>query len=196
MRTRCRGRAVTSSRRPERWWGWPPVTVTRARAPGPGLADSVDAGWKVHHLPLTGPPGEGGLVPTAHAFDEHFLAPPHPGLVASQGGAVDDRLETVEALGHHVGRHERRGQRRGPRPGARREDEGEGAVVGRFRTYRERVLEVALGLSREPDDDVGRHRQVADGRPRVGQASEVALRGVAAPHGAQYRIASRLQRQV
>ena len=70
---------------------------------------------------------------------------------------------------------------------ARREDEGEGAVVADLLDDLERLLEVRLGLAREADDDVGGDRAVghvlADQRHPV----HVALAVVGAPHPLQHR---------
>ena len=60
----------------------------------------------------------------------------------------------------------------------------------------ERLLEVRLGLPREPDDDVGRQREVgvvlADQRDAVHEALAV----ISAAHGLQDPRGARLQRQV
>ncbi len=193
--TRCRGRATTSSRRPERWCGWPSVTVTRANEPGAGVpADRP--GREVDELPLPGAPRQHGRVPPADALDQGLLAAADACLVPSQGGAVHHRLEAFETLGDHVRRHEARLHvgRSGPR--TRREDEGVRAVVPGVGAQRQRGLEVVLRLAGEPHDDVGRHRQVGDGGARRGEPLEVARRGVPAPHGAQHPVAAGLQRQV
>ena len=131
----------------------------------------------------------------AHSLDEHFFAAPDPGLVAGQGRAIDHRLETLEALGHDLGRHELRLHGRGGYR-TRREDERERAVVGRLGADGERLFEVVLGLAGEPDDDVGRHRQVVDRGPGRGEPFEVTRRRVAAAHGAQHAVAARLERKV
>ncbi len=60
----------------------------------------------------------------------------------------------------------------------------------------ERALEVGVGLAREPDDDVGRDREVGNRGPGRAQPFEVARRGVAAVHARQRVVAARLQRQV
>ena len=120
MRTRWRGRAVTSSSRPERWCGWPAVTVTRPRAPA-GRRTGRAGRREVDELALAGATAQHGLVAPAHALDEHLLAAPDPGLVPGQRGAVDHGLEPVEALGDDLGRDERRT----PWPAARVPGRGE-----------------------------------------------------------------------
>ena len=106
IRTRCRGRAVTSSSPPERWWGWPAVTVTRARAPGrraPGRpaprAKWTSFPWRVRPVSID---SSRRLTPSTSTSSR----PADPGLVAGQRGAVDHRLEPLEALGDDVGGHE------------------------------------------------------------------------------------------
>ena len=49
-------------------------------------------------------------------------------------------------------------------PCARRVDEREGAVEADLLDHLERLLEVALGLAGEADDDVGAEREVGDRR--------------------------------
>ena len=78
MRTRCRGGAVTSSSRPERWCGWPAVTVTRPSAPGRRVAGGARR-RKVDQLALAGTAAQHGLVAAADALDEHLLAAARPG---------------------------------------------------------------------------------------------------------------------
>ncbi len=105
MRTRCRGRATTSSRRPERWWGWPSVTVTRAKAPAAGFPAVVPAG-KWISLPCRVRPGQHRLVAPADPFDQRLFAAADARLVAGQGGTVHHGLEALEAFGDDVRRHE------------------------------------------------------------------------------------------
>ena len=113
-----------------------------------------------------------------------------------QGRAVHDGLEPRKPLGDDIGRHEAGLHVRRPRPGTGREDEGVRAVVPGLGAHRQRVLEVLLRLAREPHDDVGRHRQVGDGRTRRTESLQVPLRGVAASHGTQHTVAPGLQRQM
>ncbi len=61
---------------------------------------------EVHELPLAGARRQHGGVAPAHTLDEHLLAAPDTSLVPGQGRAVDDRLESVEALGDDLGRDE------------------------------------------------------------------------------------------
>ena len=157
---------------------------------------TVGVAREVDELALAGAPGQHGRVAAAHPFDERLFAAADPGLVAGQGRAVDHRLETLEALGHDVGRHELRLHVRGAGAGARREDECERAVVRRLGADRERLLKVVLGLAGEPDDDVGRHRQVVHGGPGRVEPFEVTSRRVTAAHGAQHAVAARLEREV
>ena len=98
-----------------------------------------------------------GLVAPADALDEDFLRAANPGLVGAKRGTVDDGLEPLEALGDDVAGHELRLHGGRPRPGTWREDERERGSRTRLGADRERVLEVRLGLTGEPDDDVGRH---------------------------------------
>ena len=167
--------------------------VTRARAPGAGPSGPsgkwTSFPWRVRPVSMA-------ASRPAHSLDEDLFAAPDPGLVAGQRRAVDHRLETLEALGHDVGRHELRLHGGGTGTRARREDERERAVVGRLGADGERLLEVVLALAGEPDDDVGRHRQVVDGGPGRRQPLEVARRRIAAAHGAQHPVAARLEREV
>ena len=114
----------------------------------------------------------------------------------AQCRALDHQPEALEPLGGHVGGHEAvgHGRRLGARAG--REQECVGAVVLRLGHHLERPLEVVVGLAGEPDDDVGRHRQVGDGCPRRHQPLEVATGGIAAVHGSQDPVAPRLQREM
>ena len=193
--TRCRGRATTSSRRPERWCGWPSVTITRANAPGAGVPAGVPPGKWISFPCRVRPVSMDASLP-ADAFDQGLLAAADARLVPGQGGAVHHRLEALETLGDDVRRHEAGLHVSGSGAGTRREDEGVRAVVLGLGAQRERGLEVVLRLTGEAHDDVGRHRQVGDGGARRGEPLEVARRGVPAPHGAQHPVAPGLQGQV
>ena len=194
MRTRWRGRAVTSSSRPDKWCGCPAVTRTPAQRAG--CRCSGTRRREVQQLPLAGARRQHGGVAPAHAFDKHFLAAPDTGLVPGQGRAVDDRLESFEALGDDLGRDELGLHGRGPRPGTRRENEGVGAVVAGLRAYGQRVLEVLGRLAGEADDDVRGHSEIVDRLARRGEPFEVARCAIAAAHGAQHTVAARLEWQV
>ena len=86
--------------------------------------------------------------------------------------------------------------RRGLGAAARREDEGEGAVVADLVDHLERLLEVGLGLAREADDDVGGDRAVGNVLADLRHAVEVALAVVGAAHPLEDPARARLQRQV
>ena len=79
---------------------------------------------------------------------------------------------------------------------ARREDEGEGAVVADLVDDLERLLEVGLGLAREADDDVGGDRAVGDVLADQRHPVHVAAAVVGAPHALEDRAGARLERQV
>ena len=75
-------------------------------------------------------------------------------------------------------------------------DEREGAVVADLLDDLERLLEVALGLAREADDDVGRQREVGDRVAQLVDERQVALAPVRAPHRLEDARRARLERQV
>jgi hypothetical protein len=82
----------------------------------------------------------------------------------------------------------------GAAPG--RVDEGEGAVVADLLDDLHRLLEVALGLAREADDDVGRQGQVGDPGTQLVDEPQIALAPVRAPHRLQDPRRAGLQREV
>ena len=88
------------------------------------------------------------------------------------------------------------GDLRGLGAAARREDERERAVVADLLDDLERLLEVLLGLAGEADDDVRRQRAVGNVLADQGDAVEVALAVVGAPHRLQDPARARLQREV
>ena len=81
-------------------------------------------------------------------------------------------------------------------PGPRRVLERVRAVEPRPLDHVQRLGEVLLGLAGEPDDDVGRDRDVGDrGADRV-EPTEVSLAPVRAPHRLEHAVGARLQREV
>src|SRR5512132_1311109 len=84
----------------------------------------------------------------------------------------------------------------GLRAAARREEEGEGAVVADLVDHLEGLLEVRVGLTRKADDDVSGDRAVGDVFADQRHAVHVALPAVGAPHPLQNRCGARLERQV
>ena len=140
----------------------PSTAGQRARAPGaggPAAAKWTSFPWRVRPVSIA---SSRRLTPSTSTSSQR----PDPGLVAGQGGAVDHRLEPLEALGDDLGRARSSDSMAAARvPGPRREDEGEGAVVAGLGAHGQRVLEVLVGLAGEADDDVGRHGQVVDRRP-------------------------------
>ena len=177
MRTRCRGRAVTSSstaREVVRMAGGHGHAAQgarrRRRRPAPAAGKWTSFPWRVRPLSMA---SSRRLTPSTSTSSRAA----DPGLVAGQRGTVDHRLEPLEALGDDVG-----GRRIAtPWPAARVPGRGEkmkvnARVVPGLGADGERVLEVLLGLTGEPDDDVGRHGQVVDGGAGRGQPLEVALR--------------------
>ena len=79
---------------------------------------------------------------------------------------------------------------------SRGEDEGERAVVGDLVDDLERLGEVLLGLAGEADDDVRGQGAVGDVLADLGDAVEIALAVVGAPHRLEDPARARLQRQV
>ena len=87
-------------------------------------------------------------------------------------------------------------ERGGARARPRRVLERVRAVEPRPLDHVERVGEVLLGLAGEPHDDVGRHRDVGDGRADRLEPAQVAIAPVRAPHRLEHAIRARLQREV
>ena len=88
------------------------------------------------------------------------------------------------------------GMRAASVPAAGRVDERERMVEADEVDQREGVGEVGLGLAREPDDDVGRERDVGHRLADALDQRQVALARVGAPHRLQDPRRSRLHRQV
>ena len=76
------------------------------------------------------------------------------------------------------------------------EHEGEGARELGCGRHLEGLLEVIVGLAREPDDDVGGHGQAGNGRPGLCELFEEALARVAPMHQLEDAVGSGLQREV
>src|SRR5256886_9746600 len=105
------------------------------------------------------------------------------------------RLEALQPLQLHVPRGWV-GQLRRGRAGPRAVEEGKGGIEADVAGQLQGGFEIAVGLAREADDEVGGK---ADSGARVLQpASDRAVleRGVAALHGGEHAVGSRLHRQV
>ena len=63
-------------------------------------------------------------------------------------------------------------------------------------SHLEGALEVVVGLAREADDDVRRDREIGHDATGLGEAFEVAGRGVATVHGGEHPVGPGLQRVV
>ena len=154
-------------------------------APSPGEIDGrVAARAAAQHR---------GVRP-ARAFDEHLLDAPDSLAVPLVRDALDDVDEPLDALLLDIS-GTWAGQCRF-RPLPRRVDEREGAVVADLLDDLERLLEVALGLAREADDDVRRQREIGDRRAELVDEAQVALAAVRAAHRLEDAGRARLQRQV
>jgi hypothetical protein len=110
--------------------------------------------------------------------------------------ALNDLDETLHALDLDLVRHEAIGERGRLGPAARREDEGERAVVADLLADLEGLREVLFGLAGEADDDVGGDRAVGHEPADQRDAVHVAAAVVGAAHRLEDRARPRLQRQV
>ena len=150
---------------------------TGTSSPGvPGPAE-VDRGV------ASGPASSKLGVGAARALDEDLLHPADPLLVSLARDPLHDLDQAFDAvpldlLGHLIGH----GCGFRAAPGA--VHEGEGAVVADLLHDLERLAEVVLGLPREPDDHVGREREVRDRVAEPADERQVAIASVRAAHRA------------
>ena len=84
----------------------------------------------------------------------------------------------------------------GQRVRPRRVLEREHAVIPHGRGQRQRLLEVGVGLAREPDDHIGRERHVRQRLADARDELEIALARVAPPHRLEDARRAGLHRQV
>ncbi len=162
---------------------------TWTSSPGPAMPSKLTVLlWRVRPRRRVGSLRLGPLDQDLHAAADEALGPlPRPALHELDEALHALALDGVGELALHLGRLG---------AAARREDEGEGAVVADLLHDLQRSLEVLLALAREADDDVRGDRAVrhvlADQRDPV----HVALAVVGAAHPLQHRARPRLQRQV
>src|SRR4029453_17344945 len=128
-------------------------------------------------------------------FDEHLLDSADPSSVLALSNALDKLNEPLDPNLFDMSRDLVRGHGRFGAP-AWRVDERERAVVGDLLHDLERLLEVALGLAGEADDDVGRQREVRDPGAEVVHEAQVALAAVRASHRLEDARRARLEREV
>src|SRR5436190_8506204 len=184
-RLRCNGCQLDASER-RRGCAFDTNVDEGARDAGPGEVDG--------RVPPRAPAQERG-VRAARAFDEHLLDAADPLAVPRERNALDDIHEPLDASLLDVSRdlvpgHGCFG------PLARRVHKRERALVAHLVDHFERLLEVALGLAGEADDDVGRQREVGDAGPEVVHETQVALAAVRAPHRLQDARRARLERKM
>src|SRR5262245_9779095 len=140
------------------------------------------------------PAQQRGVRP-ARPLDENLLGTPDAFGVPVKRNTLDDLHEPLDAFLLDLLRNLVLGSGRlGPLP--RRVDERERAVVGDVLHDLERLFEVALGLAREADDDVGREREVGDRGAKLADEAQVALAAIRAAHRLEDTGRARLEREV
>ena len=136
---------------------------------------------EVDRLVVAAASAQAGRVGAAGALDQDVERAAHEALRALLRARLHEIHEALHALLLHRMRNLTVHRRR-LGAAARREHEGEGAVVGDLIDDLERPLEVLVGLAREADDDVGGERAVRHVLADQRDAVEVALARVRAPH--------------
>ncbi len=192
IRVRWAALASIATKSPLRWWAAAPVMSTRTYVPGlrgPGAAKCTSLLCSVRAVVID-------RVTLRRPLDDCDLGAPDARPMLGERTALDDDTQTFESFDTDRMRHETIGELGRFGPGTGRVDERVGAVVLGLGGHLERAGEVGLGLAREPDDDVGGHGQVSDGRSGRCQPIEVALGGVAPVHRSEDPVAARLERQV